>query len=532
MSFSRRRALKILGLSSMIPAFSGFSKAGLATPSLGLAASPPEIPIEALREHTERLSAMPDKRAGSSGLSQVRGYIQERLKNQGFFVQSDPFQFLAYRLKSDTLILGGQALEHETFAYSSGLVGAFPAVLAQGALVGGSFSKGAFMIVPIESFEEISVAYQRAAHAEAAAIAFCHKGCPEYPFASSVGFAFDGIQEGSLPVLSFPYEALSPLIEPLRAGEVLAEVSIEPKAEAALGENLYAFSRENPASDPLLLLGVHFDTWFDGATDDCASVALLMELARTLKQAYPLANLGFLFLDAEEIGLLGAYRAIQSLFVGRRLPLRAFLNLEQAVVSPRGFVSSSISAPWLFGEALLQTLKGASGGFPVPAFLRLAWSGGAHLSNLVPFYNAGIPSLTSGPLSLPAFNHTPADTLDKVDDEALKQAFLFFFGLASSMMEERVGLGVGALSIPETPKVAFESKGRAIEVGIEPAFLPGILDAKVLENGFIPVFNVRPEPLSQGRYRLQLPETNLESSDSFLFVRLLGAIPAEGWLKL
>ena len=65
MDFSRRRALKILGLSSMIPAFSGFSKAGLAMPSLGSVTSPPEVPIEALWDHTERLVAMPDKRARS-----------------------------------------------------------------------------------------------------------------------------------------------------------------------------------------------------------------------------------------------------------------------------------------------------------------------------------------------------------------------------------------------------------------------------------------------------------------------------------
>jgi aminopeptidase YwaD len=530
MDIPRRRMLKLLGFSSLIPVYFGFLKEGFAITSLGPSSFGPGVPIEALWEHTGHLVAILDKRAGSPGLSQVRAYIQERLKSQGFFVQSDPFQFLAYRLKSDSLILGGKALTHETFTYSSGLKGRFPAVLAQGASDSDSFSKGAFMLVPIESFEDVPIAYQRASLAGAAAVAFSHKGCPEFPFASSVGFAFDGIQEGTIPALSIPYAQLSPFLDALKRGELTVEAWIEPFTEAADGLSFYAFSQQDLGSNPLLLLGAHFDTWFEGATDDCASVALLLELARTLKQAYPSENLGFLFLDAEEIGLLGAYRALQTLVVDRGLPIKAFLNLEQAVVSPRGFVSSTVAAPWLFGDALLEALHGSSGGFPVPAFLRLAWSGGAQLSNLVPFYNAGIPSLTTGPLSLPTFNHTPADTLDKVSDAGLHQAFRFFLGLASSLLRE--GSGFGPLSIPETPRVAFERRGDVIEVRLIPAFLPGVLDATVLKNGFIPVFKANPEPLDDGLYRVQLPMASFDSSETFLFIRLMGAIPAEGWLRL
>lgn len=532
MGLSRRRAFEVLGLSFLMPALPGFLKEGPAMPRLGLTPFRPNVPLEALWEHTEHLAAIQDKRAGSLGIPKVLAYIQERLKAQGFFVQSDTFRFLAYRLKSDSLTLGGKAMTHETFAYSRGLKGRFPAVLAQGALESDSFSKGAFMIVPIESFEDVPLAYQRATLAQAAAVAFSHKGCPDFPFASSVGFAFDGIQEDGILALSIPYAQLKPFLEPLTRGELTVEAQIEPYTEAADAANLYAFSGEGLGSSPRLLLGAHFDTWFEGATDDCASVAILLELAYALKQTYPRTNLGFLFLDAEEIGLLGAYRAIQTLVVDRGLPIKAFLNLEQAVVSPRGFVSSTVEAPWLFGDALLQALNGSSGGFPVPAFLRLAWSGGAHLSNLVPFYNAGIPSLTTGPLSLPAFNHTPADTLDKISDEGLTQTYGFFLGLVSSLLGEEAGFGFGLPTIPETPRVAFEWRDGVIEARLMPGFLPGILDAIVLKNGFIPVLKPNAEPLGNGLYRIQLPLASLDSSETFLFVRLLGPIPAEGWLKL
>jgi aminopeptidase YwaD len=529
---SRRSVLRALGMTPL-----GFLSpleflGGLkASPSLGSVSSPP-VPLRALRAHTERLVAFKQKRAGSEGLSEVKGFLKERLEALGFSVQTDAFQFLAYRPKGDSLSIDGRDVLHETFAYSSGLVGRFPLVPLEGRPGLAPSLKGAIALAPIESFNEVSLAYQRAIHEGFVAIVFSHRGCPAYPFASSMGFAFDGLQKESIPSLSIPFDAITPLLERLGKGDVFADVMIESDTEPALGENLYAFSQKNPGSAPLMLLAAHFDTWFEGATDDCASVALLLELAGALKRAYPQANFGFLFLDAEEVGLLGAYRALQTLVIKNGFSIKAFLNLEQAVVSPKGFTSSTFSAPRLFFDAFSQTLFGASGGVPVPAFLRLAWSGGASLSNLVPFYNAGVPSLTTGPISVPAFNHTPADTLEKVTDEALTDAFRFMFGLAASVHEGGLGLGGGGLSVPEAPKMVFERKESGLEVHIVPAFLPGTIDALVLNIGFLPVSKPRLEPLGNGRYRLETLEPFEGNSDTFLFVRFLGPIPAEGWLKL
>jgi len=281
--------------------------------------------------------------SGVRGLSEVRGFLKQQLETLGFSVQTDAFQFLVYRPKSDSLTIEGRDVTHETFAYSSGLVGRFPVRLLEGILDASPFLKGAIALAPIESFNEVSVAYQRAIHDGSAAIVFSHTGCPAYPFASSVGFAFDGVQKESIPALSMSFDAITPLLERLGKEDVFADVMIEPVTEPALGENLYAFSQQNPGLAPLVLLAAHFDTWFEGATDDCASVALLLELAGDLKRAYPQANFGFLFLDAEEVGLLGAYRALQTLIIKNRLSIKAFLNLEQAVVSPKGFTSSTFS---------------------------------------------------------------------------------------------------------------------------------------------------------------------------------------------
>lgn len=532
MNISRRMALQALGSVPLALAYPGPAKGVGATQFLGPARPRPTVPLKAIWAHLERLAAFKQKRAGSEGLSEVRGFLKEQLETLGFSVQTDAFQFLAYRPKSNSLTIEGRDVPHETFAYSSGLVGSFPVRLLEGGLDTSPTLKGAIALAPIGSFNEVAVAYQRAIHEGSSAIVFSHAGCPAYPFASSMGFAFDGVQKESIPAFSIPFDAITPLLERLGKEDVFAGVMIEPVAEPALGENLYAFSQQNPGPAPLVLLAAHFDTWFEGATDDCASVALLIELAGALKRAYPLANLGFLFLDAEEVGLLGAYRALQTLVIKKRLPIGAFLNLEQAVVAPKGFTSSTFSAPRLFFDAFSQTLFGPSGGVPVPAFLRLAWSGGTSLSNLVPFYNAGVPSLTTGPIIVPWFNHSRADTLDKVADEALADAFRFMFALATSVHEGGLGLGDGGLSIPEAPSMLFEQKESGLEVRIVPAFLPGRMDALVLNKGLLPVSKPMLEPLGNGRYRLEALGPFEENSDTFLFVRLLGPIPAEGWLKL
>jgi hypothetical protein len=106
------------------------------------------------------------------------------------------------------------------------------------------------------------------------------------------------------------------------------------------------------------------------------------------------------------------------------------------------------------------------------------------------------------------------------------------FALAASVHEGGLGLGGGGLSIPEAPSMLFEQKESGLEVRIVPAFLPGRMDALVLNKGLLPVSKPMLEPLGNGRYRLETLGPFEGNSDTFLFVRLLGPIPAEGWLKL
>jgi hypothetical protein len=80
--------------------------------------------------------------------------------------------------------------------------------------------------------------------------------------------------------------------------------------------------------------------------------------------------------------------------------------------------------------------------------------------------------------------------------------------------------------------MVFDRKESGLEVRIVPAFLPGTIDALVLNKGLLPVSKPRLEPLGNGRYRLETLEPFEENSDTFLFVRFLGPISAEGWLKL
>ncbi len=111
---------------------------------------------------------------------------------------------------------------------------------------------------------------------------------------------------------------------------------------ARSGGNVIATLPPRRASSSLVLLGAHFDkvNVGQGAVDNAASCAILLELARHLK-AQPLENttVTIAFFDQEETGLLGSAAYFQQLEPNAR-PSRA-LNLDIFGYGDTFFAASS-----------------------------------------------------------------------------------------------------------------------------------------------------------------------------------------------
>ncbi len=96
---------------------------------------------------------------------------------------------------------------------------------------------------------------------------------------------------------------------------VFAELKIQNKVFDAISQNISVEIPGKELRNEIVLISAHFDAWEvgQGAVDNGANVAVLLELARQFKQQniQPKRTIRFIFFNAEEFGLVGSKRFIQ-----------------------------------------------------------------------------------------------------------------------------------------------------------------------------------------------------------------------------
>lgn len=217
-----------------------------------------------------------------------------------------------------------------------------------------------------------------------------------------------------LPVLSVRVDLLPALV-----GErVRARVPVD--FPSFNGLNVLAHRQgtaEQYASAPLLV-GAHYDGMGDdpgglrypGATDNAAAVAVLLELARILALAptLPRRPLTLIAFDAEEVGAQGSHALALQFKEEGKVPL--VLNLDGAACRQE--------AVWVetgaHSEQLRQAIDQAGRWLDIPL-----------VSEKIPsdqraFAYEGFPA--AGLCVGAAWLHTPADSIDQVQPEALEMA--------------------------------------------------------------------------------------------------------------
>ena len=168
-----------------------------------------------------------------------------------------------------------------------------------------------------------------------------------------------------------------------------------------------------PGEDPsgVVLLNAHYDSvrWGPGASDDGVGVAVLLEVARMLKDGPPLKNtVVFLFDDGEEMGLCGA-RAFC-----RDHPLAAevdvVLNFEARGTSGPAFMfETSADNGWLmevFAQAVPQPATAST--------LTTIYETMPNDTNLTVYKENGLPGLNFAFIGDPQNYHEPEDDLAHV----------------------------------------------------------------------------------------------------------------------
>lgn len=199
--------------------------------------------------------------------------------------------------------------------------------------------------------------------------------------------------------------------------------------------------REKP--DEVVLLGAHLDSWDvgTGAHDDGAGVVMAMETARLIAQLQPAPRrtVRIVLFANEENGLAGgrAYAAAHA----SELPLHvAALESDAGGGRPLGVVIKAGKG----GDALVRRFLGPLEAVDAAALLP-GEAGGADLSPMAPAQVplAGVRVDTRKYFDV---HHSAADTLDKVDPQALAQSTAAFAWVTYALAESRE-----VLPRPEAP---------------------------------------------------------------------------------
>lgn len=222
--------------------------------------------------------------------------------------------------------------------------------------------------------------------------------------------------------------------------------------------NGYNIIAEIPGSDPkagYVMAGAHFDSWVagDGATDNAAGSAVVMEAARILKRmGTPKRTIRFALWSGEEQGLLGS-RAYTEKYLARREPkagqdpngleafydwtyrypivpqpgyndLKAYFNMDNGSGKFRGIYAEGNAA----AVPLLKEWLSPFGGMDAGRVVAADTSGTDHV-----FMQAvGVPAyqFIQDPLDYSTrTHHSNADTFDHLKADDMRQAAVVMAGM-------------------------------------------------------------------------------------------------------
>ena len=260
-----------------------------------------------------------------------------------------------------------------------------------------------------------------------------------------------GVNVG-LPVLSVSNEGAARLREVLsQRSEVSVRFEAPQEAVRCTSDNVVGVIEGTRFPNEVVYISAHHDTWFQGANDNLSGVAGLVELARLFHHFRPARTVRLISFGGEESGTPFDTDAQYWDKGSKAYSIRHHATLSgEGDEVPVAIVNAEIIAytdqtEILTTQELLPLVQAATGDLDGRAVGKepvqdpeSAWSGSDHLC----FHTLGVPSIAMFPLQghggpdLPSYwsmYHTPAENMDRVDQQAL-EANIRAWALVSSRL--------------------------------------------------------------------------------------------------
>jgi hypothetical protein len=310
----------------------------------------------------------------------------------------------------------------------------------------------------------------------------------------------------------------APLIDAAKAGTLKMRLAVAGKRVNAVGRNVIGVQRGSTYPDRYIVVGAHYDSWFDGAVDNCSAAATLLQLADAAPDLHPAYSVIYAAWDAEEVGLVGSSdfvrrhpRIVDATVVNENLEMDAAaadgssLNLAFGTTSPtlNGILEAT-------GLANGYTVVNA----PVTAVRQI--SGGIIPTDLNEFYARGVQGFST--YASTAYYHTEQDTPDKINPAGHERVTTFAKGVLGNLQTAPPESLAVAREVPSIDVDATPQGEVTIKV-LDPAGAP--LDGApvrvvVDHRGWWPTFAGPAAGEGNGVYRLRLPQQALRPGRSWV----------------
>jgi peptidase M28-like protein len=187
-------------------------------------------------------------------------------------------------------------------------------------------------------------------------------------------------------------------------------------------------SAEADAGEDMIIIGAHRDHFgrqagllFPGADDNASGTAVLLEVARVLKQAdvHLKRNILFLSFSGEEQGLLGSRLYVEQPLIPLKRT-KAMINIDHV-----GVGNGRLTVGMTGFEKSVAAQAGQAAGLGGKLDLYGFFPGGDH----VPFKEAGVPTVTVVSAGVHPQFHQSSDRVDTLDPEILVAATRYVLAL-------------------------------------------------------------------------------------------------------
>ena len=289
--------------------------------------------------HVEALAVdIGSRPAGSEAERQAAFYLRDQLQSFGYEARLQPFAYDIFADAGSSLqVLSPQPLSPAVYPFEPSANG-----VVEGQLVDAGIGRP--QDFPADTAGKIALILRgvlffsdMVANAEAAG------ALGVIVYNDEPGLFVGNLAEPSaIPALAVSGEDGQALLAMVQAGSVSVRLEVRTESRSRDSQNVVARPQDGECR---LIAGGHYDSVpaGPGANDNASGAATVVEMARVLAADGEFDDVCFLLFGAEEVGLIGSARFVESLTPAEEETLEAMLNLDMVGVGTQWLLAGSPS---------------------------------------------------------------------------------------------------------------------------------------------------------------------------------------------